>query len=164
MSKLDYSTQVTSITGQSKDLSEYEGQVLLIVNTASKCGFTGQYEGLQAIYDKYGSQGLVVLGFPANDFLGQEPGTNEAIQSFCKVNYGVTFPVFAKLSVKGKNQHPLYQYLTSKQTNPEFSGKISWNFNKFIIDRQGNVLARFGSRTRPENADLTTRLEEAMAQ
>jgi len=158
-----YNIEVETMTGDTVRLDAYAGKVMLIVNTASKCGFTGQYEGLQALYDKYESQGLVVLGFPANDFLGQEPGTNEEIQSFCTLNYGVTFPVFAKISVKGKNQHPLYQYLTSKQINHEFGGKISWNFNKFIIDREGNILGRFGSRIKPENPDLMAQLETAMA-
>ena len=159
-----YDIEVETMTGDTVRLDAYTGQVMLIVNTASKCGFTGQYEGLQALYDKYESQALVVLGFPANDFLGQEPGTNEEIQSFCTLNYGVTFPMFAKISVKGKTQHPLYQYLTSKQTNPEFGGKISWNFNKFIIDREGNILGRFGSRIKPENPELIAQLETAMAQ
>lgn len=158
-----YDIEVETADGETVALDAYSGKVMLIVNTASKCGFTGQYEGLQALYDKYRSEGLVVLGFPANDFLSQEPGTNQEIQSFCKLNYGVTFPVFAKISVKGKNQHPLYHYLTSKETNPEFGGKISWNFNKFIIDREGNVLARFGSRTKPESPELMARLEAAMA-
>lgn len=159
-----YNIEVETVTGDTVRLDAYAGKVMLIVNTASKCGFTGQYEGLQALHDKYESQGLVVLGFPANDFLGQEPGTNDEIQSFCTLNYGVTFPVFAKISVKGKTQHPLYQYLTSKQTNPEFGGKISWNFNKFIIDRKGNILGRFGSRIKPENPELIARLETAIAQ
>ena len=159
-----YDIEVETMTGDTVLLDAYAGKVMLIVNTASKCGFTGQYEGLQALNDKYESQGLVVLGFPANDFLGQEPGTNEEIQSFCTLNYGVTFPMFAKISVKGKAQHPLYQYLTSQQNNPEFGGKISWNFNKFIIDREGNILGRFGSRTKPENPELMAKLETAMAQ
>ena len=159
-----YDIEVETVTGDAVRLDSYSGKVMLIVNTASKCGFTGQYEGLQALYDKYSSQGLIVLGFPSNDFLGQEPGTNQEIQSFCKLNYGVTFPVFAKISVKGDNQHPLYQYLTSKTTNSEFGGKISWNFNKFIIDRQGNVLARFGSRTKPDAPKLIAQLETALAQ
>lgn len=158
-----YDIEVDTIGGQPISLDTYKGKVILIVNTASKCGFTGQYEGLQALYDKYQTQGLVVLGFPANDFLYQEPGTNEEIQSFCKLNYGVTFPVFAKISVKGKNQHPLYQYLTSQETNPEFGGKISWNFNKFLVGREGKILARFGSRTKPEDPELIARLETALS-
>ena len=158
-----YDIEVETMTGDTVRLDAYAGKVMLIVNTASKCGFTGQYEGLQALHDKFESQGLVVLGFPANDFLGQEPGTNEEIQSFCTLNYGVTFPVFAKISVKGKTQHPLYQYLTSKQINPEFGGKISWNFNKFIIDREGNTLGRFGSRVKPDNPALIAQLETAIA-
>jgi glutathione peroxidase len=157
-----YDIEVETITGQPVSLETYKGEILLIVNTASKCGFTGQYDGLQALYDKYKNQGLVVLGFPSNDFLHQEPGTNEEIQSFCKLNYGVTFPMFAKISVKGAKQHPLYQYLTSKETNPQFSGKISWNFNKFLIGGEGQVLARFGSRTKPRDPDLISQLETAL--
>jgi len=159
-----YDIEVDTVAGETVRLDTYAGKVMLIVNTASKCGFTGQYEGLQTLYDKYQTQGLVVLGFPANDFLYQEPGTNEEIQSFCKLNYGVTFPIFAKISVKGKNQHPLYRYLTSQETNPEFAGKISWNFNKFIIDRHGHILDRFGSRTKPETPKLIARLETAISQ
>jgi len=159
-----YDIEVETVDGDAVPLDTYAGKVMLIVNTASKCGFTGQYQGLQALYDKYGSQGLVVLGFPANDFLGQEPGTDEEIQSFCTLTYGVTFPVFAKISVKGKAQHPLYQYLTSKESNPEFGGKISWNFNKFVIDREGHIVARFGSRIKPENPELIAQLETAIAQ
>lgn len=157
-----YEIEVERITGERLKLSEYKGKVLLIVNTASKCGFSGQYEGLQKLYEKYKDKGLVVLGFPANDFMKQEPGSNEQIQSFCKLNYGVTFPMFAKISVKGKDQHPLYTYLTSKKTNPEFSGRITWNFNKFLISRDGSILARFGSRTKPFDKELVNALEQAL--
>jgi len=148
--------------GKDIALADYKGKVLLIVNVASKCGFTAQYEGLQKLYEKYQDQGMVILGFPANDFLGQEPGTNDEIQQFCKLNYGVTFPVFAKISVKGKDIHPIYAYLTSKETNPEFGGAISWNFNKFLIGRDGKVLARFGSRTKPEDKKLVEAIEQAL--
>jgi glutathione peroxidase len=153
---------VETITGESTTLDSYRGKVLLIVNTASKCGFTSQYEGLQSLYDQYQEQGLVVLGFPSNDFLRQEPGTNEEIQSFCKLNYGVTFPMFAKISVKGAAQHPLYHYLTHPESNPDYNGKISWNFNKFLIDREGRVAARFGSRTKPRDKKLVAELESAL--
>jgi glutathione peroxidase len=153
---------VDTIVGESTTLESYRGKVLLIVNTASKCGFTGQYEGLQALYDQYKDLGLVVLGFPSNDFLRQEPGTNEEIQTFCRENYGVTFPMFAKIRVKGTEQHPLYNYLTSPKTNPDHSGKITWNFNKFLIDRTGEVVARFGSRTQPQDKKLLDPLEAAL--
>lgn len=157
-----YGIEVETITGEATTLGEYRGKVLLVVNTASKCGFTGQYEGLQKLYETYRDQGLVVLGFPSNDFLRQEPGTNEEIQSFCKLNYGVSFPLFGKISVKGKNKHPLYAYLTSKSANPQFSGKISWNFNKFLISRDGQVVGRFGSRTPPGDEKLATALKAAL--
>lgn len=152
----------TSLDGKTIALADYQGKVLLIVNVASKCGFTGQYEGLQKLYEKYQNQGLVILGFPANDFLGQEPGTNDEIQQFCTLNYGVTFPMFAKISVKGKDMHPLYAYLTSEETNPGFGGAISWNFNKFLIGRDGKVLARFGTRTKPEDKKLVEAVEQAL--
>lgn len=149
-----YDIEVQDITEKPVKLSEYRGKVLIIVNTASKCGFTGQYEGLEALYKKYKDKGLVVLGFPSNDFLKQEPGNNSEIQSFCTLNYGVTFPMFAKIAVKGSEQHPLYAYLTSSRTNPETAGKVSWNFNKFIISRDGKLSARFGSRTKPNDEKL----------
>ena len=158
-----YNIEVETITGESIQLDEYRGKVLLIVNTASKCGFTGQYAGLQKLYETNQDKGLVVLGFPSNDFLRQEPGTNEEIQSFCKTNYGVTFPLFGKISVKGKNQHPLYTRLTSKESNPEFAGRISWNFNKFLISRDGKVIGRFGSRISPDDEKLATALQAALA-
>jgi len=153
---------VKNVDGKDVALADYKGKVLLIVNVASKCGFTGQYEGLQELYEKYKDKGFVILGFPANDFLSQEPGTNAEIQQFCRLNYGVTFPVFAKISVKGKHMHPLYAYLTSKETNPEFGGAISWNFNKFLIGRDGKILARFGSRTKPEDRKLVQAVEQAI--
>ena len=144
-------------------LSSYKGKVMLVVNVASKCGFTGQYEGLEKLYETYREQGLVVLGFPANDFLKQEPGTNEEIKQFCTLTYGVTFPMFAKIAVKGKDIHPLYAYLTSPVTNPGHSGAISWNFNKFLVGRDGAILARFGSRTKPDDKDLVAAVEAALA-
>ena len=157
-----YQIDVDTLAGETISLQTYAGKVLLIVNTASKCGFTGQYEDLQSLYTTYQDQGLTVLGFPSNDFLGQEPGTNEEIQAFCKLNYGVRFPMFAKIKIKGKQQHPLYHFLTSKETNPEFGGKITWNFNKFLISREGKVIGRFGSRTNPRDPKLITRLEAAL--
>jgi glutathione peroxidase len=154
--------EVQQITGETVKLDQYKGNVLLIVNTASKCGFTGQYDGLQKLYETYKEKGLVVLGFPSNDFLRQEPGSNEEIQSFCRLNYGVTFPMFAKITVKDKNAHPLYQFLTSEKTNPGFGGKISWNFNKFVVDRSGKVVARFGSRAEPDSKDLVGAIKKAL--
>ena len=157
--KTFYDIEVKSIHGEPVKMEQYKGKVLLIVNTASKCGFTGQYDGLQKLYEAYQDQGFVILGFPSNDFMGQEPGSNDEIESFCKLNYGVTFPLFEKIAVKGKEAHPLYAYLTSKETNPEFSGKISWNFNKFLISGDGRVVNRFGSRTKPDDTDLIGAIE-----
>ena len=153
---------VKSIDGKDVALADYKGKVLLIVNVASKCGFTGQYEGLQELYKTYKERGFVTLGFPANNFLSQEPGTNAEIRRFCTLNYGVSFPMFAKVSVKGKDMHPLYAYLTSKETNPEFGGAISWNFNKFLVGRDGRIVARFGSRTKPEDRKLVQAVEQAI--
>lgn len=159
-SVLDFTLNLSD--GTPIPLETYRGKVLLLVNVASKCGFTGQYAGLQRIFKKYEEQGFVVLGFPANDFMGQEPGTNEEIVSFCSLNYGVTFPIFAKISVKGRSQHELYRFLTREKTNPGFADAISWNFNKFIIDRKGKVIARFGSMTGPENDKLLATIETAL--
>jgi glutathione peroxidase len=153
-----------NIDGKDVKLDEYRGKVLLIVNVASKCGYTPQYEGLESIYRKYKDQGLVVMGFPANNFLGQEPGTNEEIKTFCKTRYDVTFPMFAKISVKGDDIHPLFRFLTSKQTNPEFAGDISWNFNKFLVDRTGKVVNRFETREKPESEKIATAIESALKQ
>jgi len=157
-----YRIPVRTLDGRETTLAGYRGKVLLIVNVASRCGFTGQYEGLQALFDRLRGRGFVVLGFPANDFLGQEPGTNEDIRQFCTLNYGVTFPMFAKLSVKGKNQHPLYAFLTGAETNPKFAGRITWNFNKFLVGRDGRVIGRFGSRVKPESPELTQAIEAAL--
>jgi glutathione peroxidase len=151
--------KAVDIDGKEQALEQYRGKVLLIVNTASKCGFTPQYEGLQALYDKYKGKGLVVLGFPSNDFLWQEPGSSAEIKEFCSTRFHVTFPMFEKIDVKGKSIHPLYQYLT--QQSP-FPGSISWNFNKFLADRSGHVLARWGSKTKPEDPELVAALEKAL--
>ena len=160
--KTFYDIEVQPIGGGTMKMEQYKGKVLLIVNTASKCGFTGQYAGLQALYEEYKEQGLLILGFPSNDFMKQEPGSNEEIASFCKINYGVTFPMFEKIVVKGKGQHPLYAYLTSKETNPQFSGDISWNFNKFLISRDGAIVNRFGSRTKPDDGDLVEAIKKEL--
>jgi glutathione peroxidase-family protein len=157
-----YQFHVNDIFGFDKSLEEYKGKVLLIVNTASKCGFTPQYAGLQELYDKYKDRGFVILGFPANNFLRQEPGTNEEILHFCKVNYNVTFPMFSKISVKGKDIHPLYKFLTSKETDPEFSGSITWNFNKFLISKDGKILNRFKSPIKPMDKEVVEAIENAL--
>ncbi len=157
-----YDIPVVRIDGSATNLSCYKGQVLLIVNVASKCGFTPQYAGLEKLYETYKDRGLVVLGFPANDFLWQEPGSNAEIGTFCSTTYHVTFPMFAKITVKGSDMHPLYKYLTDKTTDPQFSGAITWNFNKFLIGRDGHVVARFGSRTKPEGHDLVAAVEQAL--
>jgi len=155
--------KVTDIDGNEFTLGKYKGNVLLIVNVASRCGYTPQYEGLQKIYEKYKDKGFYVLGFPANNFANQEPGTNEEIKEFCQTKYRVTFPMFAKISVKGDDIHPLYRFLTNKETNPNFAGEITWNFNKFLIDREGNVVARFSSKDAPESEAVTRKIEEYLA-
>lgn len=157
-----YEFSMKRIDGTSSSLSDYKGKVMLIVNVASRCGFTGQYAGLQKLYDTYKDRGLVILGFPANDFLFQEPGTNKEIAEFCSLKYHVTFPMFEKIVVTGGDMHPLYKYLTDKTTNPEFSGRITWNFNKFLIGRDGHILNRFGSKTTPEDKDLIATIEKAL--
>lgn len=159
-----YDFSMTDIDGKEVKLKAYKGKVALLVNVASKCGYTPQYEGLQAVYEKYKSQGFVILGFPANNFKGQEPGTNEEIKEFCTSKYNVSFPMFAKISVKGEDQHPLYQFLTSKETNPQFGGEITWNFNKFLIDKNGKIIARFTSKDTPESEAVTSAIEKALAQ
>jgi glutathione peroxidase len=161
-SVLDFTMK--SIDGADVKLDSYNGKVLLLVNVASKCGYTPQYKGLESVYEKYKEQGLVVLGFPANNFFWQEPGTNEEIKTFCSTKYNVTFPMFAKISVKGSKIHPLYKFLTSKETNPEFSGSISWNFNKFLVDRAGKVVARFSSKDEPESEKVVKAIEQALKQ
>ena len=157
-SVLDF--KMKDIDGKDVKLKKFKGNVLLVVNTASQCGYTPQYEGLQKIYSKYQPQGFYVLGFPANNFKGQEPGTNEDIKEFCTTKYKVTFPMFAKISVKGEDQDPLYKFLTSKETNPQFAGDISWNFNKFLIDRQGRVVARFSSKDTPDGEAVRAAIEK----
>ncbi|MBC7798283.1 MAG: glutathione peroxidase [Pyrinomonadaceae bacterium] len=157
-----YDFSVKDIDGKDVKLKSYKGKVLMIVNVASKCGYTPQYEGLETLYKKYQDKGFVVLGFPANNFQGQEPGTNEEIKSFCKLTYDVNFPMFAKISVKGEDQNPLYKFLTSKQTDPKFAGDITWNFNKFLIDRNGNIVARFASNDKPESEAVASAIEKAL--
>ncbi|THB77095.1 MAG: glutathione peroxidase [Desulfobulbaceae bacterium] len=148
-----YSFTVTTIDGEQQQLSTYQGSVKLIVNVASKCGFTDQYDGLEALYKKYQDQGLVIFGFPCNQFGNQEPGTEAEIKSFCRLNYGVTFPMFAKIEVNGKGTHPLYSYLKRKHPGVKKSGDISWNFTKFLIDRDGTVKQRFAPSVTPEEME-----------
>ena len=162
MAKSIHEFSVKNIDGQEVKLSTYKGKVALVVNVASKCGYTPQYDGLQAIYTKYKDQGLVILGFPANNFMGQEPGTNEEIKTFCQTKFNVSFPLFAKISVKGDDMHPLYQFLTSKETNPEFAGNITWNFNKFLVDQNGKIIARFDTKEKPEGEKITQAIEAAL--
>lgn len=159
-----YDFTMKDIDGKEVRLDTYKGKVALLVNTASKCGYTPQYEGLEKIYEKYKAQGFVVLGFPANNFNGQEPGTNAEIKEFCTLKYKTSFPMFAKISVKGEDQHPLYKYLTSTDTDPKFAGDIKWNFNKFLIDKNGNIVARFDSKDTPESETVTKAIENSLAQ
>ncbi len=158
-----YEFTMKDIDGKDIKLDAYKGKVVMIVNTASRCGNTPQYEGLQALYDKYNEKGFVVLGFPANNFMGQEPGSDEDIKEFCTLNYNVTFPMFSKISVKGTDQHPFYSFLTHKETNPGFDGDITWNFEKFLTDRNGKIIARFTPKTKPEDAKVVEAIEKALA-
>ena len=161
-SVLDFT--VNDIDGTPVALSSYRGRVLLVVNVASKCGLTPQYAGLQQLYDAHKDSGLVVLGFPANNFMNQEPGSEAQIKDFCSLTYGVTFPMFSKVSVRGDDIHPLYAYLTSGPDHPELAGEVSWNFNKFLVGRDGRLIARFGSRTRPDDAELIAAVSKALAE
>lgn len=154
-----YQFTMKSIDGKEIPLEEYKGKVLLVVNVASKCGLTPQYEALEKLYKAKKDKGLVVLGFPANEFGSQEPGTNEEIKQFCSANYGVTFPMFSKIVVKGKDIHPLYQWLTEHTGEKE----IAWNFAKFLIGRQGQILERFDPRTKPDAPEIMKALDEALA-
>ena len=157
-----YDFTLKDIDGRDRSLAEFKGQVLLLVNVASKCGFTKQYAGLEKLYQAYKDRGFVVLGFPANNFMGQEPGTEAEIKSFCSLNYGVTFPMFSKISVKGKTIHPLYAYLTDEELHPGSGGAVGWNFNKFLVGPDGKVLAHYGSRTAPEDPELAAAIEAAL--
>lgn len=154
--------KVKDIDGKEVDLSQYKGKVVMIVNVASKCGLTPQYEQLEALYEKYKDQDFVILGFPANNFNGQEPGSNEEIKLFCQDKYKVDFPMFSKISVKGEDTAPLYQYLTSTEKNGAFGGEIKWNFNKFLVGKDGKVLARFEPRVKPDEQEVVAKIEEAL--
>jgi glutathione peroxidase len=150
------------INGAELPLSRFRGKALLLVNVASKCGFTPQYSGLQSLYERYKEKGFEILGFPANDFLWQEPGSDSEIKQFCSTKYNVSFPLFSKISVKGKNIHPLYKLLTEKETNPRFSGKITWNFNKFLVNKEGEIVARFDSKVDPLDEHVLKAVEAAV--
>lgn len=151
--------KMKSLDGKDVDLSKYQGKVVLIVNVASRCGNTPQYKDLQTLYDKYGKDGFVILGFPCNQFGKQEPGTNEQIAEFCSKNYGVTFDMFDKIEVNGPSAAPLYKYLTSEETNPKYAGKIEWNFQKYLIGRNGEVVAKFNARLKPSAAEVVQTIE-----
>jgi glutathione peroxidase len=153
---------LNSIDGSPAPLSAYQGKVVLIVNVASRCGFTPQYAGLESLYEKYKDRGFAILGFPANNFGSQEPGTNEEIKTFCSSKYNVTFPMYSKISVKGDDQAPLYQFLTDKQANPATGGEIQWNFTKFLVDKNGKVVARFEPKVTPESPDVAAAIEKAL--
>ena len=155
-----YSLSLKDIDGKSTSLKAYEGKVLLIVNVASKCGYTPQYTGLEAVHEKYKDKGFSVLGFPCNQFGGQEPGTNEQIKEFCLSRYQVTFPLFDKIEVNGPNRHPLYVLLAGGGS--PFPGDIKWNFNKFLIGRDGKILQRFDSKVKPDSAELVQTVEHAL--
>jgi glutathione peroxidase len=154
MTRSIYDFSATMISGEEKSLAEYKGKVLLIVNTASKCGFTPQFAGLESIYTKFADKGFAVLGFPCNQFGSQDPGSNEEILSFCQQNYGVSFPMFAKIDVNGSNAHPLFEYLKEQAPGVLGSKAIKWNFTKFLVDRNGKVVRRYAPATKP--ADIET--------
>jgi len=155
--------ELPRLDGKPAHLSDYAGKVVLAVNVASKCGFTPQYAGLQALHDRYAERGFTVLGFPSNQFFGQEPGSAEQIQEFCSLNYGVSFPLFAKLDVKGAHQHPLYAILTESTDDAGKNGNVAWNFEKFLVGRDGRVLRRFRSKTVPEDEMVVEAIESALA-
>ncbi|MCU0315935.1 MAG: glutathione peroxidase [Fimbriimonadaceae bacterium] len=155
-----YDFTMTDIDGKETPLKKFEGKVVMIVNTASRCGLTPQYEGLEKIFDEYKEKGFVVLGFPANDFMGQEPGTNEEIKEFCTSRFNVSFPMFSKISVKGEGAHPLYQWLLTQTDNKK---DIEWNFAKFLVGRDGQVRARFSSRTAPDAKEIREAIEKELS-
>lgn len=161
VSVLDH--HVKTIDGEEIALTKFQGEVLLIVNTASQCGYTSQYQGLEALHVKYKARGFRVLAFPSNDFGRQEPGSEAEIKAFCQAQYRVTFPLFAKTVVKGDGIHPLYAYLSAKDTNPRFAGDVSWNFAKFLINRKGEIVARFEPNEMPESETLVREIEASLA-
>jgi glutathione peroxidase len=161
--KTVYDFTLNSIDGQATPLSTFKGKVVMLVNVASRCGYTPQYAGLESLYEKYKDRGFVIVGIPANNFGGQEPGTNQEIKTFCSAKYHVSFPMMAKVSVKGDDITPLYQFLTDKGTHPDTGGEIGWNFTKFLVGPDGKVIARFDSKVEPESAEVTSAVEKALA-
>jgi glutathione peroxidase len=158
-----YDFTMNSIDGQPVPFANFKGKVMLLVNVASRCGFTPQYSALESIYEKYKSRGFVIAGVPANNFGGQEPGSNQEIKTFCTANYNVTFPMMSKVSVKGRDITPLYKFLTDKQANPKTGGEIEWNFTKFLVGPDGRVIARFDSAIAPDSAEVVSAIEKALA-
>jgi len=153
-----------AIDGTAIPLARYKGKVLLVVNVASRCGNTPQYKGLEALYRKYKDRGFVVLGFPANNFGQQEPGSNEEINAFCRTTYDVSFDMFSKISVKGSDQDPLYRFITSPETNPQFSGEVRWNFQKYLVNRSGAIIGKFASGDDPLSEKIISAVETALSQ
>jgi glutathione peroxidase len=160
---VDYNAPVTLLDGSEASLHDFEGQVLLVVNVASKCGLTPQYAGLEALQKKYADQGFTVLGFPCNQFAGQEPGTAEEIATFCSATYGVTFPIFEKVEVNGPGRHPLYEELTTVADSEGVAGDVKWNFEKFLISKDGSIRARIRPQTTPEDPIVIESIEAALA-
>jgi glutathione peroxidase len=161
--KTVYDFTLNTIDGQPAPLSTYKGKIVLLVNVASKCGYTPQYTALESIYEKYKDRGFVIVGIPANNFGAQEPGTNEEIKTFCSSKYHVTFPMMAKVSVKGSDITPLYQFLTDKSAHPQTGGEIGWNFTKFLVGPDGKVIARFDSKVTPDSPEVTSAIEKALS-
>ncbi|MSR31159.1 MAG: glutathione peroxidase [Gemmataceae bacterium] len=159
-SPLNYKTK--ALDGKTLDLAQFQGKVILVVNVASECGYTGQYKGLQQLHDKFAKNGLVVLGVPSNEFGAQEPSSDQEIGKFCKSNYGVTFPMLAKQTIKGAKGAPLYQALASKELNPKFGGEVQWNFTKFLLGRDGKVAGRFEPGVEPDDAELNQAIAQAL--
>ena len=160
-SALDFKVQ--DINGKEVDLSQYKGNVVLIINVASKCGNTPQYKGMEAMYKKYAEQGFVILGFPANNYGHQEPGTDAEIKTFCTSKFDVTFPMMSKISTMGDDKAPIFKFLTEKPTAGDFAGEVEWNFTKFLVDRNGSLIARFGNKIKPEDPQVTDEVEKALA-
>jgi glutathione peroxidase len=158
-----YEFSLNSIDGQAAPLAAYKGKVVMLVNVASRCGFTPQYSALETVYEKYKDRGFVIVGIPANNFGGQEPGSNQEIKTFCITKYHVTFPMMSKVSVKGDDKDPLYQFLTDKSANPQTSGDIKWNFTKFLIGPDGRVITRFEPDVTPDAPQVTAAIEKALA-
>ncbi len=157
-----YDFTMKDIDGKPTPLSSYKGKVLLLVNVASKCGYTPQYAALEKLYEKYKDKGFVILGFPANNFGQQEPGTDAEIKTFCTTKYNVSFDMFSKISVKGEDQHPLYRFLTSKESDPQFAGDVQWNFQKYLVGKNGKILGKFLSAVDPLSPELTGAIEQAL--